>query len=186
MTSAASRRKQQRQESILVRRAVRGDSDAFGDLMRQNTRRLRALGMSFFKNEADTDDFVQDVFIKAYTHLSSFGGGSLFSTWLIRIGYNTAINSLKRRKEYLSLSDADIASTADTPEESALRRAVQEAVRDAAGDLPEAYKVCVDMYFFYGMKYQEISEVTGFPVGTIKSHIFRAKKILKDRLEDVL
>lgn len=171
-----------KEENTLVRRAKLGDAAALGDLMRLNTRRLRALGMSFFKNEADADDFVQDVFIKAYTHLKSFKGDSLFSTWLIRIGYNTAINSLNRRKEYLPLADMDIASSADTPEESEMRRATQEAVREATLSLPETYKVCVDLYFFYGMKYKEISKTTGFPVGTIKSNIFRAKKILKDKL----
>lgn len=144
--------------------------------------RLKALGMSFFKNEADAEDFVQDVFVKAYTHLSSFKGGSMFSTWLIRIGYNTAINSLNRRKEYLPLADMDIASAEDTPEETEIRRITQEAVRCATSTLPQAYKVCVDLYFFYGMQYREISKTTGFPVGTIKSNIFRAKKILKDKL----
>lgn len=173
-------------DGVLVQRAISGDGKAFGELMKDNTRRLHALGMSFFKNEADTDDFVQDVFIKAYTHLSSFRGGSAFSTWLIRIGYNTAINSLKRRKEYQSLADIDVPSAEDTPEESEVRRAAREAVREAARELPSAYKVCIDMYFFYGMQYKEISEVTLFPVGTIKSHIFRAKKLLKEKLEGLI
>ena len=60
--------------------------------------------MGFFKNEVDTDDFVQEVFIKVYTKLSTFRGDSLFSTWLMRIAYNTAVNSVNRRKEYASLS----------------------------------------------------------------------------------
>lgn len=173
-----------------MQRAKVGDGAAFGELMRQNTMRLRALGMSFFKNEADAEDFVQDVFVKVYTHLSSFRGGSKFSTWITRIGYNTAINSLKRRKEYLPLADMDVAdvedalegTAPDTPEEREIRRITQEAVREAAATLPPAYKVCVDLYFFYGMQYREISKTTGFPVGTIKSNIFRAKKILKDKL----
>lgn len=171
-----------KEEETLVRCAKRGDTKAFGQLMRLNTKRLRALGMSFFKNEADADDFVQDVFIKAYTHLNSFKGNSLFSTWLIRIGYNTAINSINRRKEYLPLADMDIPSLEETPEESEVRRATGEAVREAAQELPEAYKICVDLYFFYGMQYKDISKTTGFPVGTIKSNIFRAKKILKGKL----
>lgn len=183
---AAEKEEAERRDKALVRRVLAGDNSAFGTLMSLNTRRLHALGMSFFKNAADSDDFVQDVFIKAYTHLSSFKGNSAFSTWLIRIGYNTAINSLNRRKEYVSLSDIDEPSTTDTPEEAAIRRATMEAVREAAKLLPEAYKICVDLYFFYGMQYKEIMKTTGFPVGTIKSHIFRAKKLLKVKLEGLV
>ena len=50
--------------------------------------------------------------------------------------------------------------------------------------MPERYRVCVDMFFFYDMPYADISEVTGLPVNTIKSHVFRAKKLLRDRLEE--
>ena len=142
--------------------------------------------MGFFKNEVDTDDFVQEVFIKVYTKLSTFKGDSLFSTWLMLIAYNTAVNSVNRRKEYASLSDDYEVEDLDlTPEQSELKKATMIAVREAIKELPEKYRVCLDMYFFYDMTYNEISEVVEFPVNTIKSHIFRAKKILKDKLQEI-
>ena len=52
-------------------------------------------------------------------------------------------------------------------------------------ELPERYRVCVDMFFFYDRSYQEIETITGFPVNTIKSHVFRAKKILREKLEEI-
>ncbi|HAH63006.1 MAG TPA: RNA polymerase subunit sigma-24 [Treponema sp.] len=177
----------EKRDSHLVKSTLKGDKNAFAQLMSFHKQRIFALGMSFFKNDADADDFVQDVFIKAYTHLASFKGNSLFSTWLMRIAYNTAINAVNRRKEYLPLSDEEIIVSTDcSPEEHQMRQAAKDAVRDAMKELPEKYAVCLDMYFSYDIPYQEICEITGFPVNTIKSHIFRAKKILRKKLEEIV
>lgn len=171
-------------EEILVRSAAGGNSRAFAELVKRYHRRVSALGMSFFKNSADTEDFVQDVFIKVYTKLKDFRSESRFSTWLLRIGYTTAINSIKRRKEYLPLGDETLLWDQDyTPEEMQMRRLTIEAVRESITELPERFAVCLDMYFFYDMAYGDICEVTGLPLNTVKSHIFRAKKLLKEKLE---
>ena len=171
-------------EEILVRSATGGNSQAFAELVKRYHRRVSALGMSFFKNSADTEDFVQDVFIKVYTKLKDFRGESRFSTWLLRIGYTTAINSIKRRKEYLPLGDETLLWDQDyTPEEMQMRRLTIETVRESITELLERFAVCLDMYFFYDMAYGDICEVTGLPLNTVKSHIFRAKKMLKEKLE---
>lgn len=177
----------EKRDTFLIRSTLSGNKDSFAKLMSCYRRRVFALGMSFFRNEADSDDFVQDVFIKTYTHLSSFKFNSLFSTWLMRIAYNTALNSVKRRKEYLPLADEGIlVSAEDTPEERQIRLATKDAIREAMNELPEKYAVCLDMYFSYDIPYQEISEITGFPVNTIKSHIFRAKKLLREKLRSLI
>ena len=171
-------------EAVLVRSAASGNSSAFAELARQYYRRITALGMSFFKNTADTEDFVQDVLIKVYTNLKGFRGESRFSTWLFRIAYTTAVNSIKRRKEYLPLADELLVQDRDySPEEMQIRRLTIETVRESIKELPERFALCLDMYFFYDMAYGEICEVTGLPLNTVKSHIFRAKKLLKEKLE---
>jgi RNA polymerase sigma-70 factor (ECF subfamily) len=142
------------------------------------------MGLSFFRNIDDAADFAQEVFLKAYRNLSYFEGRSRFSTWLYKIAYNTAVNNVNRKKEYRSLAEEDQIIDRDTPERSALRSAAQEAVREAVKDLPERYRVCVDLFFFFDRSYQEIEKITGFSVNTIKSHVFRAKKLLRDKLED--
>lgn len=173
-----------RTEEILVRSAAGGNSQAFGELVKRHHRWVAALGMSFFKNTADTEDFVQDVFIKVYTKLKCFRGESKFSTWLLRIAYTTAVNSIKRRKEYLPLADENLLRDWDyTPEEAQMRRLSIETVRECIKELPERFALCLDLYFFYDMAYREICEVTGLPLNTVKSHIFRAKKLLKEKLE---
>ena len=172
-----------KRDSALVKETLAGDTKSFASLMGFYKNRVTALGMSFFKNSADTEDFVQDVFLKVYTNLSSFRGESLFSTWITRIAYNTAINSVKRRKEYLTIANEGMLPDPEfTPEEKEIRNRTAEAVREAVKELPERYAVCLDMYFFYDISYPEISDITGFPVNTIKSHIFRAKKLLREKL----
>jgi len=168
---------------VLCTEVLAGNSSAFTILAQKYRKRIFGLGYSFFKNPDDTDDFVQDVLVKMYVSLASFRGESQFSTWLMRIAYNTAINSVKRKREYTSLAeDFDIEDPCENPEQLHLRAMTGAAIRTALGTLPERYRVCVDLYFFYDMPYADISEVTGQPVNTIKSHVFRAKKILREQL----
>lgn len=177
----------EKRDKILVTATCDGDTQSFAKLVGFYRRKVHALGFSFFHNETDTEDFVQEVFIKVYTSLKTFRGESLFSTWLMRIAYNLAVNSVKRRKEYVPLNDEiEILDTDFGPEDSQLRKLTAESVREAINELPERYGLCLDMYFFYDMPYNEISEVTELPVNTIKSHIFRAKKILRDKLAEIL
>jgi len=173
-------------EPLVVSQIVSGQKNLFRLLVRQHERAVYGMGMSFFRNQDDASDFTQDVFLKAYRSLSGFEGRSRFSTWLYKIAYNTAINEVNRRKEYFSLAEEDaekIISGAETPERITIRNAAREAVRAAVKELPERFRICVDLFFFYDRSYQEIESITGIPVNTIKSHVFRAKILLKEKLE---
>ncbi|HPX27911.1 MAG TPA: sigma-70 family RNA polymerase sigma factor, partial [Treponemataceae bacterium] len=79
----------EKRDKSLISSACAGDSRSFARLVSFYEKKVRAFGMGFFKNSSDTDDFIQEVFIKVYAHLSTFRGESLFSTWLMRIAYNT-------------------------------------------------------------------------------------------------
>lgn len=172
-------------DTLLVSKALAGNSDAFAQLVGFYQKKVWILGKSFFKNETDADDFVQDVFIKVYTSLNTFRGEARFSTWLMRIAYNMAINSIKRRKEYTSLTEnIEILDTDYGPEERLLRDITAQAIRTALSELPQRFGICLDLYFFYDISYEEIGVITDLPVNTVKSHIFRAKKLLKEKLED--
>jgi len=173
-------------DRLVVSQIVSGQKNLFRLLVRQHEKAVFGMGMSFFRNRNDAEDFTQDVFLKAYRSLSNFEGRSRFSTWLYKIAYNTAINEVNRRKEYFSLAEEDaekIVNNGETPERITLRNAAREAVRSAIKELPERFRVCIDLFFFYDRSYQEIEAITGIPVNTIKSHVFRAKMLLKEKLE---
>lgn len=171
-------------EALLVGEIVSGQKDLFRFLVKKHEKQVYGMGMSFFHNTEDASDFTQEVFLKAFKSLADFEGRSRFSTWLYKIAYNTAVNSINRKKEYQSLAEDEQAGGDNAPERNALRLIARDAVRDAVKDLPERYRICVDLFFFYELSYNEITAVTGFPVNTIKSHVFRAKKLLREKLED--
>jgi len=184
-----------RSDEFIVSQITSGQKDLFRLLVRRYSRPVYGMGMSFFRNAEDASDFAQEVFLKAYRGLPRFEGRSRFSTWLYKIAYNTAINGVSRRAEFRmdfrSLAEADRMPQAsepvdgDTPERQAIRGAAREAVLASLRELPERYRVCVDLSFFYDCSYHEIEAITGFPVNTVKSHVFRAKKLLREKLRGI-
>ena len=164
---------------------LNGNPQAFSVLAAEYQKRVYMLGLSFFDNTDDCEDFVQDVMLKAYSALGTFRAEAPFATWLMRIAYNTAINSVKKRRHYTSLADGtEIEYRGDNPEEKHLNECIILSVREAVNSLPDSYRLCIDLYFFYDMSYTDIAAVTELPLNTIKSHIFRAKKILREYLKE--
>jgi RNA polymerase sigma-70 factor (ECF subfamily) len=170
------------EDRLIISQILSGQKELFRFLVKRHEQAVYGMGLSFFRNPEDASDFSQDVFLKVYRGLSHFEGNSRFSTWLYKIAYNTAVNGVTRRKEYRSLAEEEFAYGGDTPERKLVREALREAVITAVGELPERYRICVDLFFFYDRTYQEIEAITGFPVNTVKSHVFRAKKLLREKL----
>jgi RNA polymerase sigma-70 factor (ECF subfamily) len=173
-------------DQLIVAQIVAGERELFRLLVKRYEQAVYSMGLSFFRNAEDAGDFAQDVFLKMFRSLPDFEGRSRFSTWLYRIAYNTAINRVQRQKEYRSLVDEDRGENRETPERDLLRSAAQEAVGEAMKELPERFRICMDLYFFYDRSYQEIEVITGYPVNTIKSHMFRAKKLLREKLAEIV
>ncbi|MDR1803557.1 MAG: sigma-70 family RNA polymerase sigma factor [Treponema sp.] len=170
------------EDRAIAAQIVSGQKELFRLLIKKYERPVFGMGMSFFHNSEDASDFTQDVLLKTFRNLSRFEGRSRFSTWLYKIAYNTAINSVTRKKDYHSLVKEEIIPDIDTPERNLLKKLAQDAILEAITGLPERFRVCIDLFFFYDRSYQEIEAITGYPINTIKSHVFRAKKILREKL----
>lgn len=179
------KREEEADDLLIIKEVLSGDVGVFRLLVLRYEKAVFSMGMSFFHNREDASDFSQEVFLKVFRNLAQFRGGSRFSTWLYRVAYNTGVNGIKRRKEYRSLAEEDAVPDFDTPEKRTMLVSAREAVKRAVEGLPERYRICVDLFFFYDRSYQEIEAVTGYPVNTIKSHVFRAKKLLQEALGDV-
>lgn len=172
-------------DSTLVGETLRGDLAAYETLIRRHERRIFFLGLKFHKNYEDAEDYTQEVFLKAYEKLGTFRNNVPFSAWLYRIGYNHGINRVSK-KQTLALpeeSEALIPDLSETPEERLEKKEEKGVVRSILLKLPEMYNTVIKMRFFDGLSYAEIAEIIGKPINTIKSHIFRAKELVKQAFE---
>lgn len=169
----------------IVKQVLLGGMESFKVIVERYQKRIYGIGMRFFKNMDDSRDFTQEVFIRAYENLKSYAGRAPFRFWLSRIAYNHGINRIGARRTESEVPEEQAADDV-TPERSHLRKEVREVLMEAVRKLPERYRICVDMYFFMGLTYGEISEITGYPVNTIKSNVLRAKNMLRDELKGTI
>ncbi|MBN2401616.1 MAG: sigma-70 family RNA polymerase sigma factor [Spirochaetes bacterium] len=165
----------------IVRQVLNGDIECFRVIVSRYQSYIYSIGMRFFRNNDDSNDFVQDVFLKVYNELKSFRGSAPFRSWLTRIAYNFGINRINAKKIDKVIFEESI-SGEPTPEQIHLKDETINLLRRTVDLLPEQYRVCVDLYFYMGLKYADIESITGYPVNTIKSNVLRAKQILRDKL----
>lgn len=179
-------------EQDLVLQAKQGDPAAFEQLMLTNQDRVYTLCLRMTGDREEALDLAQETFLNAWRGLPSFQGNSSFSTWIYRLASNACIDFLRKRKrrqgEYsLSLDDeeASFPEPADpqgTPEEALERNELRRAVEQGLQALPEHHRQVLIMRELSGLSYQEIGDVLGLDLGTVKSRIARARIALKSFL----
>ncbi|WP_299592017.1 RNA polymerase sigma factor RpoE [uncultured Microbulbifer sp.] len=173
----------------LVERVQKGDKRAFDLLVLKYQHKIMAVVSRYINDHAEVHDVVQEAFIKAYRALGNFRGESAFYTWMYRIAINTAKNHLVSRSRRppssdVDLEDAEYYSGADllrdneTPENQLFRDQLEATVHRAIRDLPEDLRSAVTLREMEGLSYEEIAEVMGCPVGTVRSRIFRAREAI--------
>jgi len=179
------------QEKELVKRAQDGDVAAFEALIADYQKRIFSIAYRMIPNPDDAADLTQEVIVKIFKNLDKFQGSSKFSTWVYRIATNTCLDELKKTRRYTTYSlDKEIETeegslmgelpdNSPTPEQAAERKAVQTAVRIAIGRLGEEHKKVIVLRDLQGLSYEEIAEIIGCSVGTVKSRISRARENLK-------
>lgn len=177
-------------ENRLVQLILDGQVDEFQQIISLYQKLVWHLVAKIVKSESDREDVCQDVFIKVFRNLKTFKFESKLSTWIGRIAYNTAINYIQKKKPelYEDISPEGVTldsleSTIESPSSFAGTQNVNEILKEEIMNLPIQYKTIVTLYHLDEMNYAEISEITELPIGTVKSHLFRARKLLKDRLE---
>lgn len=170
----------------LVERVQKGDKRAFDLLVLKYQHKMISVVSRYIHDSHEVYDVVQEAFIKAYRALGNFRGDSQFYTWLYRIAINTAKNYLVSRGRRPPATDVDVGDAeyysgsdllkdVDTPENNLFRDELKAEVDRAIRELPEDLRTAVTLRELEGLSYEEIADVMGCPVGTVRSRIFRAR-----------
>lgn len=176
-------------DSLLVSRAKRGDLEAFTELVRGVQERIFNTILSFTRNAQDADDIMQDTFLQAYRKLGRFRGRSTFFTWVYRIAVNRTLNFLKKRKsekgregliETAALAAPD--GRTGTPEADSLRDELARRTNEAIDALPLIYRAAFNLVACRGLSHGEAAEVLGVSENTVSWRMFRARRMLQEKL----
>jgi RNA polymerase sigma-70 factor (ECF subfamily) len=170
----------------IIQSVLNNKTDDFSHIVKRYQQKIYSIGIRFFKNEEDARDFTQDFFVKIFSKLETYKGKAPFKNWLIKIAYNMGISKLKGKKEHIKLIEENTSKEKEVPERLQFNNEIKDILNKAIQTLPENYIICVDLYFFWGLPYKEISKITNVPVNTIKSNILRAKKILYNNLKGTI
>ena len=178
----------------LVQRAQRGDLRAFDLLVLKYQGRIAALVSRYVSDAGEVEDVTQEAFIKAYRALGKFRGDSAFYTWLYRIAANAAKNHLvakgRRPGADATIEDAEgfdeggMLSESASPEALAMGGELAAVVESALNALPDELKAALMLREFDGLSYDDIADVLGCPVGTVRSRIFRARETVDQRVKE--
>lgn len=176
-------------DELLLRRACKGDVQAFEELMQSHESRIYAIALRMMGNREDAQDCAQEAMVRIYRAMGSFKGQSALATWIYRITMNTCLDELRRRKARKVTSLDSLVNngwsptdTGDTPEEHGLRVEKQSALNQAIQSLPDDMRAAIILRDVKGYSYDEIASILDANVGTIKSRISRGREKLREIL----
>ncbi|HEY0510799.1 MAG TPA: sigma-70 family RNA polymerase sigma factor [Thermoanaerobaculia bacterium] len=177
-------------DAELAASALRGSQDAYRELVKRFERPVYSLVLRMVQDAATAEDLAQEVFVKAFRRLDTYDPRWKLSSWLFKIAHNATIDHLRRGvpetvplesgkdDERGSLAAVLADEATENPQAAAERRDLARSLERAIGRLRPEYRQAVLMFYVHGASYQEICEVTGQPLGTVKTNLHRAKKEL--------
>ncbi len=170
-------------EEALVRLASQGRRAAFAALVRRHQGKVRGLLLRLCSDRTLADDLAQECFLRAYRGMVGFEGRASFGTWLYRIAYNVYLNHRARVRDWGVLPpDYDRRAAAPEDDHSPPRADLRRDLEAAIAGLPERYRAVVVLFYLQDVSYPEIAEILDLPLGTVKTHLHRAKRMLRSQL----
>lgn len=174
----------------LVARAVAGREDGFEELVRRYQRPIAAYIYRMVGDYEAALDLTQEVFIKVYNSLRRYCSEFKFSTWIYKIAHNSAVDHLRRHstRERSLINEFDgeqrelpIESRRPSPEQESERAERRAEIEQVVRQLPTAYRELILLRHSHDLSYDEIAEVTGLPLGTVKNRLFRAREVMRQQ-----
>jgi len=186
-----------KEDTALVKKAKDGDGKAYDALILLYKDAVYGIIYRMVHNKQEAEDLTQEAFIKAYNSIRSFNEEYAFSTWLFKIATNNCIDFFRKRKlkthsmeQNIRYKDGEIkqeyADKERTADKDLLATEKTQLIFEAIDQLPEKYKTAIVLRHHEEKSYEEIAQILGLPLGTVKARIFRAREMLKKSLKEVL
>lgn len=166
----------------LIARAQQGNTAAFEQLVNAHAPYVYNLALRTLQNEREAEDITQETFVRVWRSIGRFRADAQFKTWLYRIVVNLCYNrlpKLKRELGAIEVEDVELVDESIGVERAVLSAETATQLKSAIANLPETQRLVITLRHQQGLSYDEIAKITGLPLGTIKTHIFRARKALK-------
>jgi RNA polymerase sigma-70 factor (ECF subfamily) len=166
----------------LIQRARRGDAEAFGELVTRHQTSVFNVCYRILHERTEAEDMTQETFIRAHERLSTFDDERPFGPWIRRVAANVCLNHLDVQHITAPFDEERDADEGQRPESQAEVRERSGQIRSALASLPAHYRVVIELRHYQELSYDEIAAELDIPLSDVKSHIFRARKLLAEKL----
>ena len=176
-------------DSELVSQIINGNRNAFTFLVNRYQKLVVHITGRLIQRQEELEDVCQEVFINVFRHIGKYRSESKLSTWIATIAYNTSINHLRKHRKWEALNpdeSAALRNLTDFKSENYETADLNRYIKEQIELLPVQYRAVVTLFHLEEFSYHEIEQITGMPEGTVKSYLFRAKALLKEKLKFVV
>jgi RNA polymerase sigma-70 factor (ECF subfamily) len=179
-------------DNDIIDRIRKGEKHLYARLVQRYKDKGMSLSLRMLRKREEAEEALQDAFVRAYNGLEKFQGASKFGTWFFAILYNVCLTRLarlgrkKEQYEFTAYDEQDDFAALEMPvteiEREIERKDLFQRVKECLEALPEKYAMILTMFYVQDLSYDEICEITGLPLGTVKIHLFRGRTILQERI----
>jgi RNA polymerase sigma-70 factor, ECF subfamily len=173
----------------IIHRVLEGERRAYAELVDRHKNKAMTLAVRMLKDRHEAEEALQDAFVRAFRALPSFQGKSSFATWFYRIVYNVCSTALSKRREpyFISIDDAEneslnleIPSSEETPDIQLESEEFRSIIKVEIAGMGREYAEILTLFYVQDLGYEEIMDITGLPIGTVKNRLFRARTLLRN------
>jgi RNA polymerase sigma factor, sigma-70 family len=180
----------------LIIKCKKYDKLSFKELFKMYEKYLYCLCYSYTQNQQDALDLVQEIYIKVFNNINKFDDNMPFHPWIRRISVNTCLNFKRTIKNnIISLNQSineeegtleDVLLAGDQVEDEIINLEIKDIIKTNLKELPEKYRIIIVLRYYENLDYNEIAKLLDKPLGTVKTELYRAKALLKDKLRNVM
>ena len=166
----------------LILQAKRGEPEAYSEIVTRHQTSVFNVCYRILHNRSDAEDLAQETFMRAYNRLDTFDLGREFGPWIRRVAANLCLNFLESQKVTMAIDDERDEDKTRSPSEQVEVKERSEQIRQALASLPSNYRVVIELRHYQELSYDEIANELKIPLSDVKSHLFRARKLLAEKL----